>query len=360
MTLNLNKKLKSLLKPASYAYGLGAYCRLQAYASHILKQSGVNIPVVSVGNLTVGGTGKTPLTIDIAKQFVDAGYKPAILSRGYKRKSKAVHIIVSDGTTIKASCEDAGDEPFLIALRVPEAIVIVGSKRVDTAKIAIEELKANILILDDGFQHVALRRDHDIVLLDYNEDLTEDSLLPAGRLREPLAALNRANSILITKVPAKPDLERLERLGAIAHTHSPKSSLGLISFSPNHVSSWQAEARLFNTAKLDILKGRKAFAFCALAKSNPFFISLKNAGLNIVGQRAFSDHHWYSEKDCQKILLEAEKSGAELLLTTEKDLVKLEQFAHTATKPLYAIGLTTNWIGPKPVYLTTLLTQNKL
>jgi tetraacyldisaccharide 4'-kinase len=357
MTLDLDKKLKSLLKPASYAYGLGAYCRLQAYASHILKQAAVEIPVISVGNLTVGGTGKTPLTIDIAKQFVAAGYRPAILSRGYKRKSKSAHLVVSDGSTIKVNSEDAGDEPFLMALSVPEAIVIVGSKRLDTARIAIEELKANILILDDGFQHVALRRDLDIVLLDYNEDLTNALLLPAGRLREPLAALNRANSILITKVPAKPDLERLERLGAIAHKHAPKSSLGLISFTADHVSSWQAEARLFNTAKLEILKGRKAYAFCALAKSSPFFTSLKNAGLTVVGQKSFADHHWYTDKDCQKLLVEAEISGAEILLTTEKDLVKLEQFARTASKPLYAIGLTTNWIGPKPVYLSTLLTQ---
>ena len=300
---------------------------------------------------------KLQLRIYVAQLFVDAGYKPAILSRGYKRKSKVATLIVADGKELIASCEDAGDEPFLMALRVPRAAVIVGSKRTETAQIAIEQLGCNVLILDDGFQHIAIRRDLDMVLLDYNEDLTAASLLPAGRLREPLAALGRASSILITKVPGKPDLERLEKLGSIAHAYAPTASLGLVSFTSNHVSSWSANSREFNSAKLDILKGRKAFAFCGLAKSAPFFASLKTAGLTVVGEKAYADHHWYSEKDHRNIIAEAEKVGAEIIVTTEKDLVKLKDFARTASKALYAIGLSTSWIGPKPIYLTTLLNQ---
>jgi tetraacyldisaccharide-1-P 4'-kinase len=416
--------LRLALQPAAIAYGLGAYLRLSAYARRILKQAETSVPVISVGNITCGGTGKTPVAIDIARRLRQAGYKPAVLSRGYKRQSSAPYVVVSDGTTILASCPDAGDEPYLIATKCPGVVVIVGAKRKVTAQIAVEKHGCDVILLDDGFQHLGIARDLDIVLVDYNDDPEKDAVLPAGRLREPVAALARASAILITKVPVNPDKSYLEKLGNFLHKHSPGASIGLVRFESefliglnqevlqgNRTSAWPdrtstapdrtstapdrtstapdrtstatdrtstatdrtstatdrtsaapdlslaATAASFGLAEQEIqsIAGKRVLAFCALARPQAFFQSLTNFNVTVVGTHSFPDHHWYTKKDLQKLQEEGERLSCDLLLTTEKDLVKLLEFKEMLRQPILAPTLTTSWVGGRPNYLSELL-----
>jgi tetraacyldisaccharide-1-P 4'-kinase len=199
---------------------------------------------LSVGNLTVGGTGKTPIVVDLANRAVLAGFKPAILSRGYKRKSSDANLVVSDGKSLHASCEQAGDEPYLIATKAKGSVVIVGADRLRGAKIAVEHYDCDLIILDDGFQHVKIVRDIDMVLIDYNDEISADKVVPAGRLREPLAALNRASSVVITKVPAKPDRQRLENISDVVHKHCPRANISLARFQHRGFFKYQITAPL--------------------------------------------------------------------------------------------------------------------
>src|SRR4030095_1263679 len=196
--------LASLLKPAAAAYGAGAYARLVAYSSGWLRRHRLDAPVISIGNITCGGTGKTPLTVDLARRLIGAGRKVGVLSRGYKRRSRGEIVIDSDGKDTLASVRDCGDEPYMVAQAVPEAVVIVGPRRHITGAIATAIYDCNVLILDDGFQHLPVTRDADLVLIDYHDEPEKDALLPAGRLREPLSALSRADHVVITRVPENP------------------------------------------------------------------------------------------------------------------------------------------------------------
>ncbi|MBX9690100.1 MAG: tetraacyldisaccharide 4'-kinase, partial [Candidatus Obscuribacterales bacterium] len=203
------KLLNSLLQPISALYFLGTLSRLKGYESRVLKQKRLSVPVVSVGNLTVGGTGKTPITIDLARNLQQFGLKVGILSRGYKRQSVDKVLVVSDGRKILVDSAQSGDEPYLIARAVPGAVVIVGACRYEAGLLAVQDYGCDVIVLDDGFQHLKLSRDFDVVVYDYNDDPKNLQLLPAGRLREPLASISRADCLVISKVPDNPDPARL-------------------------------------------------------------------------------------------------------------------------------------------------------
>jgi tetraacyldisaccharide 4'-kinase len=226
-TTPVEKLRKTLLAPASFAYFMGSLCRLEGYRAGLLKREQADVPVISVGNITCGGTGKTPVTIDLAQRFIAAGIRVGILSRGYKRRSKDATVVVSDGAGHFASCEDSGDEPYLIAKRLPRAVVMVGSNRRASANLAVSHYNCELLLLDDGFQHFPMRRDVDLVLIDYNDEPASDSLLPSGRLREPLTALSRASSLVITKIPEKYDQEKIDALEKVLHRYAPDRATGI-------------------------------------------------------------------------------------------------------------------------------------
>lgn len=331
----LEHLVQTSLLPASVAYGLGAYARIKlGYGTRLLKRTRLPATVISVGNLTCGGTGKTPVVIDFARQLTAANYKVAILSRGYKRTSKAPYLVVSDGQSILADAMQAGDEPLLIAEAVPFARVIVGSNRVKTGSIAINELNADVILLDDGFQHIRLMRDHDIVLVDYGEDLEEAYLLPAGRLREPVSALGRATSIVITKVPIGCDSERMAQLTRQLRKYNKKADITFCQFKP--VSTHN-------------LKGQKAIAFCGIAKPNHFFNSVRQLGGELIKVAKFDDHHWYSQAELKKLDAEAKKYKAEILITTEKDLVRIPESMRSAMQcPIIALHQETQWLNGAP------------
>ncbi|HEY9773326.1 MAG TPA: tetraacyldisaccharide 4'-kinase [Planktothrix sp.] len=331
--------LQAALMPAATAYGVGSYVRALGYATGALARTTLPVPVVSVGNLTVGGTGKTPITIDLARRMIDAGHKVAILSRGYKRKSTEPIVIVSAGTGAKASCEDAGDEPYLIARAVPDAVVVVGADRVASGELAINELGAQILLLDDGFQHVRLRRNIDLVLLDYEEDLDRARLLPAGRLREPASALGRASSIIVSKVPVGCDAARMGRIREVVQKYNRDADITFCQFKP----------------KCDInLQATRVIAFSGIARPQAFIDSVSKLGATVADEISFSDHHWYAEKDLQQINASALQAKAQFIVTTEKDLVRIPAQSKLDL-PIIAVKQETVWLNGLPQSMSELI-----
>lgn len=344
------KILYGLISPLSVGYGIGSYFRLAAYSKGYMKRIKLPIPVVSVGNITCGGTGKTPMAIDITRRLIAAGYKVAVLSRGYARKSKQKVTVVSNGKGDFALCEDAGDEPLLIAMSVPEAVVIVGSSRAETAALAIEQYNADVIVLDDGFQHIRLERDLDIVLVDYNDDPENDMLLPAGRLREPLSALNRARVVIITKVPAQPDQERLEKLRATIRKHTDRAEIAEARFVPKGLRTNSG------AAPLEQLKGQRVVAFCGVARPEGFASTLNQLGCTVVHLKSFSDHHWYTPDELKMLEKLMRESNASAVVTTEKDMVKIAPHDRL-NQHLIAVEIGVEWLGPLPSHISDMMKE---
>ncbi len=337
--------LTTLLSPAAALYGVGSYLRLRAYGSGHMKRHKVSVPVVSIGNLTCGGTGKTPVTIDLAQRLVAAGYTVAILSRGYQRKSTEELLVVSDGQGRIASCTDAGDEPYMMAHAVPAARVIVSAKRFIAAEVAIGIYDANIILLDDGFQHLSLQRDHDIVLIDYNDDPVSDSLLPAGRLREPISALTRATWVVITRVPARPNAAKLSYLEELVSDRAERAQITRCSFVPHSLRP----LGLATTAdSLSSLAGTKVIACSGIARPRFFVDQLNELKAQVVKQRSFGDHHWWQAADIETLRQDLLDTGAELIVTTTKDASRMDS-AMFRQLPIAALELTTQWLGAVPV-----------
>jgi len=272
--------------------------------------------VISVGNLTLGGTGKTPIVILIAGILKDNGLKPAILSRGYGGDSREKVNVVSDGKQILLSAEMAGDEPVMIAKRLKSIPVLTGKDRFLSGNHALEHFGVDTLILDDGYQHLALYRDLNILLLDQKEPLGNGFLFPAGELREPVDASRRADLICFT------------RCSENANFGSQDGKLALSDNVPVVKTALKLEAlvRLDNheTRDVKILQDKPVAAFCGIAKPGDFRRTLETAGARVVFFHAFPDHHRYLADDLKTIEQEARKAGAEYILVSEKDSVKID------------------------------------
>ncbi|MBI5561227.1 MAG: tetraacyldisaccharide 4'-kinase, partial [Deltaproteobacteria bacterium] len=270
----------------------------------ILKKEELPCRVISVGNITAGGSGKTPMVIFLAKRLREKGLKVLVLSRGYKRKGRGV-AAVSDGERTLVSPEEAGDEPYLMAERLIGVPVIVGKDRVISGLRAFERFSPDVIILDDGFQHIRLKRDIDILLLDSKRWFGSGYLLPRGPLREPLDGMKRADIIMIKGGKAGHALEGVE-----------KPCFGFV-YRP--AGLYDSDGR-----ELDIkgLKGKRVSALCAIANPDSFLETLKGCGAIVVSAINFPDHHWYAPADMERIRKEA--GDAELIVTTEKDYVRLK------------------------------------
>ncbi|MCA9816550.1 MAG: tetraacyldisaccharide 4'-kinase [Cyanobacteria bacterium HKST-UBA01] len=349
MNLPESKTVKTILKPAAFFYGIGASLKMQLYDQKILTPTKLSAPVISVGNITVGGTGKTPVTIDIAQKLEKTGHKVGILSRGYKRRSQESHVVVSDGTEIFVSCEEAGDEPYLMALSCPGAVVISGSSRIDTGKLAIEKFGCDVIVLDDGYQHVKLERDRNLVLIDYSDNLEEESVLPAGRLREPLSGLGRATDLIITKLPEAPDELHLSRIRRLVQEASGESkneiTTCLCRFIPRKLRS------LFEELDFESLRGTKVMTLTGIARPETFISTIESLNLNltIADSMAFEDHHWFTATDLETIEARLAASKADFILTTEKDLVRLNMKEEIARRT-FALVLGTQWLSAPPSF----------
>jgi len=311
----LRKPLHIFFYLLSLPYGGAVRARNRLFDLGVLRQQKVGCPVVSVGNLTVGGTGKTPMVILLAGMLRDRGMRPAVLSRGYGGKSTSDVLVVSDGRQILAGPEEAGDEPVLIARRLKGIPVLAGAKRALTGRYARENFGVDVMVLDDGFQHRWIHRDLDIVLLDSRQPLGNGLLLPRGPLREPPAALVRAGVIVFTRSEDStgPSMDK-ELSGILSGRPVLRTRIRPTKF----VGADGTEL------PLSFLAGKKVFAFAGIAQPDSFRQTLEGLGGVIAGFRAFPDHHRYTAEDCGRIEHDAGLVRADLVLATEKDLVKLQ------------------------------------
>lgn len=307
--------MKNLL---ARTYGLIASSRAWLYERGILASQSLENPVVSVGNLTVGGTGKTPLVAHLAKLLKKGGYQPVILSRGYKGTNREAVLMVSDGREILCRAEECGDEPFLLARRLEGVPVIVGKRRYDAGRFFEQNWKGKVVhLLDDGFQHLQLKRDLNILVLDATDPFGGRKLIPAGRLREGLRALERADSIIVTRAHFPSDFEALEmqirefnRTAPIAYFHH--SVVGIYDL--------KTGVR-FSTRDFF---GKRVMALAAIGNPQIFLEDLAHYQIKVVDQFLFRDHHPYRASELRDILRRMEELKVDALITTEKDAVRLQ------------------------------------
>ncbi len=294
--MNVSPPLRSLLWPLSLLYGVGVRVRVWLYANNWFKQKHLNATVISVGNLTVGGTGKTPMVIWLAEKFLADGKRVAILSRGYRG---------TNGTS---------DEIELMKFRLQGRVSFgVGKNRFAEGRRLESQQSIDVFLLDDGFQHLQLARDLDILLMDASRPLSGESLLPAGRLREPVAAMSRANLIIFTRAEtASGTLEAIGKLGQYPVFAASTRLLGFRRFGGEitPIGAHEIGAGPF-------------FAFCGLGNPDAFFRDLGNWGFAMCGKAIFPDHHRYTQRDILAVTQAGKRVGANAFVTTEKDAQNL-------------------------------------
>jgi tetraacyldisaccharide 4'-kinase len=298
-----------ILRPLSWIYHVLVRLRTAGYEIGLLRPHRLPVPVVSVGNIEVGGTGKTPMVIELARWCIRRGFHPAVVSRGYGGSASATNRVmaVSDRNRILVGPEVGGDEPVLIAQKLPGLPVVVGRDRLAAARLAIERFGPDVLILDDGFQHRSVHRDLDLVMLSPEILTQKESLLPAGRLREPIAALRRADAV-VTIGETIPDSvpDALRRLRVKRWFRLDRQSFGLRGL--GHETDWTP---------------RPAAAVCGIARPEGFMAALCRAGIETVSAWWYADHHPFTSEEIRDLERRAVADGATDLITTEKDAVRI-------------------------------------
>lgn len=340
--------LHLLFRVVSIFYGLGLRLNRLAYRRGIFSTRCLPGRVISVGNLTLGGTGKTPIVIMIAKILKDNGLNPAVLSRGYGGNSKEKVNVVCDGREILLSPDVAGDEPVMIAQRLKNIPVLTGKDRFLTGSYAMQYFGVDTLILDDGFQHLALARDLNVLLLDQQEPLGNGYLFPAGQLRESMKASQRADLICLTRCSGD------ENFGS----QVAKPAL------PDGIEVIQTALRLESVVRLDthetmdaeVLRNLPVAAFCGIAKPGDFRKTLETAKARVVFFRAFNDHHRYVAGDLKAFDREARNAGAKYILVSEKDSVKIDPSDFSL--PVFKVIVEVEILAGREI-LTKLLLKNE-
>jgi tetraacyldisaccharide 4'-kinase len=305
------------LNPLSAVYGRVARLRRSWYEQRPHARRVLERPVVSVGNLVVGGSGKTPVVAAIARLLRDTGHRPAILTRGYARKQKADGVVVvSDPERVLEPVERAGDEPLMLAQALPGTPVLVSPDRYLAGRLAETRFGCTVHILDDGFQHLQLARTIDVLVVSPG-DLSE-RVLPSGRLREGLDAAAGADAVLVSGTA--------DDVGRV--------SLALKVPTAFRVESRFGSLRPLGNGEAPAAAGARVLAVAGIARPERFFRALRDQGWNVVGERAFADHHWYTTRDLAEINNAAQEARARIIVTTEKDAVRVGEQAWWAALPL--------------------------
>ena len=318
-----------LLFILSLFYGGLIKFRSKAYDRGIIKSRKLPCKVISIGNITVGGTGKTPMTIYVAELVQKLGYGVVVISRGYKGELEKTGGIVSNGKTVLMGPEKAGDEPFMLAGRLKNIPVIVGKDRFKVGMQAVKKFNPDVVVLDDAFQHLKLKRDIDLVLLDSNSPFGNLHLFPRGILREPLSVLLRPDALIMTRSDRAFETEMEKVFDGLKEfiqlkpvfktSHSPYS---YIVKKGKHIpfESISTSSFLYD---FNFLKDRRVFAFAGIARNDDFIHTVQSFKCDITDFLGFGDHHQYSGDDLDKILRLAEKENVEFLITTEKDYARI-------------------------------------
>jgi tetraacyldisaccharide 4'-kinase len=302
-------------------YARGAAWRRRWYAHHPQARRALARPVISIGNLAVGGSGKTPLVAALARWLLSEGERPSILTRGYARREPADGVlVVSDGERVLEPVTRSGDEPQMLARALAGVPVLASADRHLAGRLAERRFGCTVHLLDDGFQHVGLRRDIDLLLVSAAD--LEDSVLPTGRLREPVAAAREADAILVAGTPAE--------ASAVAERCGVDRVFQLVPA--------VAAPRLlvpFGTP-MPPTPGRQAVAFAGIARPQRFFDAVRTQGWELARELVFPDHHWFRQADLERIAAAASAANADVVLTTEKDAVRLLALAPGSMPPGWA------------------------
>ena len=321
--------MKSIvLPPLSLLYGAVTRTRLSLYRRGTFQTTRLDRPVISIGNITTGGTGKTPLVEYVARTIASHGKKVCILTRGYGRKDPHLQVIVSDGYGVLASPSEAGDEPYLLATKLTGlAAVISSADRIAAGREAIKDFGTDCFVLDDGFQHLRLARDLNVVTVDATNPWGGGRLLPHGRLRESVEGMSRADCVVITRC------DQVESVDALREEISRLTSGKPI---------FESQMRLVRVSPLknggeSLAPPVRVAAFCAVGNAASFFNMLRRAGYEIAVERAFPDHHVYSQEEIDAIGHAAQDAGAKVLVTTAKDAVKLRTLSFSI--PCYVVEI---------------------
>jgi tetraacyldisaccharide 4'-kinase len=321
---------RGLLFAGSKIFQVLVIIRRWLYNVRILRDKTLGVQVIAIGNLTVGGTGKTPVVEKFARELRDAGRNVAILSRGYRSKPVPLHTklfnkimlredqtpprIVSDGKSLLLDSNMAGDEPYMLASNLKDVVVLVDKDRVKSGRYAIEKFGCDTLLLDDGFQYWDLRgRRHDVVLIDRQQPFGNEHLLPRGTLREPPAHLARAHTIFITKSDGNTGALR-ERIAKFNNTAAIIECV--------HQPLYFEDVFSGERAGLDFLKGKKVASLSGIAQPESFEQSLVKLGSELVYAKRFADHHRFTQQEILNTINRGKKRQAQLILTTQKDAVR--------------------------------------
>ncbi len=315
------------------------------YDKRLLKNNPLGCLVIVVGNITVGGTGKTPVVEKLAKTLQQNGRKVGIISRGYKSKKESLTKkmlrfitngevappkVVSDGKNVLLGSKLAGDEPYMLAKNLPGVVVVCDKNRVKAGYFAIKDFGCDTLVLDDGFQYLKLKGSLNICLVDSTNPFGNEHLLPRGILREPLHRLSKADYILITKTK---NIQQCEELHGTIRKHNSLAKMIYCTHTPRFLVDIKSQEEM----NLDFIKGKKVAIFSGIAYPESFEGTIKEQGADIIYTKRFLDHHRFSKGEIKTVFMEAFASGAEMILTTEKDAVRLPKIFPKI--PLYYLRL---------------------
>jgi tetraacyldisaccharide 4'-kinase len=329
--------LRGTLQLLSHVFAGAVKLRRILYNARIFRDATLGVQVIAVGNLTVGGTGKTPVVEKFARALQDAGRKVAILSRGYRSKPKPLlqrlrdrlllktdttpPRIVSDGQSLLLDSFSSGDEPYMLASNLRDVVVLVDKDRVKAGRYAVEKFGCDTLLLDDGFQYWRLRgRRTDVVLVDSQQPFSNGYMLPRGTLREPPSHLRRANVVFLTKVDRSTPAHsaRIDELRVRVAKLNPAADIIECVHHPLYFENVFGDDR----HGLDLLKGRKVASLSGIAQPESFESKLVELGAEIVLARRFADHHRFNQQEVLHAINRAKKRGATMLITTQKDAVR--------------------------------------
>ena len=344
-----------LLFIPSLFYGGLVKLRLSAYQGGMIKPKRLPCTVISIGNITAGGTGKTPMTLYIAELVKRLGYEVVVISRGYKGELEKTGGIVSNGKTVLMVPEKAGDEPFMLAGRLKNIPVIVGKDRFEAGMQGVKKFNPDVIVLDDAFQHLKLKRDINLVLLDAKHPFGNLRLLPRGILREPPSSILRSDAFVMTRSGLASEIEVENSLAGLKEFIQSKPV-----FKTSHVpyayivkkgNRAHFEAILKNSFLYDyaFLKDRRVFAFAGIARNDDFLHTVKNFKCDITDFLGFGDHHRYSDSDLSKILRLAKEANVEYLVTTEKDYARIANRTGWPTD-LVVIGIEISFINDSKAF----------